>query len=109
MSLRRIMQVLGHQDVHLMKIDVEGYEYPVLAEMQPTDHLPTEISIEFHIGWRLKSATSAGELALVFMHLATLGYGAYAQEVNEVIPNEGCEFSFIRTDVSPAASLMRVL
>eukprot|EP00775_Hariotina_reticulata_P007265 gene7265-7478_t len=106
MSLRRIMEVLGHRDVHLMKIDVEGYEYPVLAEMRPTDHLPTEIAIEFHIGWRLKSASSSGELALVWLHLASLGYATYAHEINEVIPNEGCEFSFIRITpkVSPSSA-----
>eukprot|EP00775_Hariotina_reticulata_P000751 gene751-biopygen1496 len=98
MSLRQVMAKLGHQQVHLMKIDVEGYEYPVLAEMRPTDPLPTEIAIEVHIGWRLKSPSSSGELALVWLHLASLGYATYAYEVNEYIPDEGCEFSFIRVN-----------
>jgi hypothetical protein len=101
MTLRRVKEILGHEDVYLLKIDVEGYEYPVLAEMRPTDRLPTEIAIEIHVGFksgRAKSANSSMELALVYLHLANLGYAVYSQEVNEYIPDKGCEFSFIRLD-----------
>eukprot|EP00775_Hariotina_reticulata_P010692 gene10692-10850_t len=79
-SWANITETLGHQAVHLLKIDIEGYEYPLLAEFKHGDTLPSEIAVELHargdrqIG--LKPRT-AGQLALLFSHLGNLGYAAY--------------------------------
>jgi hypothetical protein len=94
-----ITESLGHTHVDILKMDIEGFEYSVLAGLHTSDELPLQISMEFHT--RLHDvnaalpATAAG-LALVFMHLAELGYGAYSQEVNPMAPDWCSEFSFIR-------------
>jgi hypothetical protein len=98
-SWKNITTTLRHQAVHLLKVDIEGYEYPLLAEFKHGDVLPSEISMELHargdrqIGMK---PTTSGQLALVFSHLANLGYAAYSQEVNVLAPGCCSEFTFIR-------------
>lgn len=58
-SLTTIAKRLGHSKVHLLKMDIEGYEYRVLeglladtmgegSEGQGLDYLPLQISFELH-------------------------------------------------------------
>lgn len=96
-----ITTTLGHPLVHLLKVDIETSEFAVLSQFKPQDALPSEISVEFHVGWSLpahqqNSPNSTAELALVFLHMARLGYAAYSQEVNPIDPRCCCEFSFLR-------------
>lgn len=102
-----ITRALGHPAVHLLKCDIEGFEYPLLAQFHPGDVLPSEISIEFHaastqLTGSLYPAT-AGQLALAFSHLANLGYAAYSQEVNPQAATCCSEFTFMRLPALPAA------
>lgn len=39
---------------------------------------------------------TTGEQALVFLHMANLGYAPYSQEVNALAPYCCCEFTFMR-------------
>ncbi|KXZ48598.1 hypothetical protein GPECTOR_26g501 [Gonium pectorale] len=98
----------GLDAVTILKIDVEGYEYPVLAEWKESSRgLPDQISIELH--WKkfdiphpeglpmLYGRKEFGilDLALFMDHLVDLGYGIVSQEINPGCP--GCsEFTFVR-------------
>lgn len=80
----------------------EGYEHQILPTWHPDNILPDELSIELHAGinpnstgWPTTPQTTA-ELALTFMHLANLGFVAYAQEVNAGAPQCCSEFTFMR-------------
>lgn len=46
--LSTIMAHLGHQTIHLLKIDIEGAEYRVLPDMLVCGITPSVICVEFH-------------------------------------------------------------
>lgn len=86
----------------LPQIDIEGWEYPILAEFKYDDPLPREIAIELHVTNNVNDGNQPNSLtsmAMVFLHLANLGYGAYSQEVNPIDPACCSEFSFMRFKV----------
>ncbi|KXZ45396.1 hypothetical protein GPECTOR_55g302 [Gonium pectorale] len=99
----------GLDSVAILKIDVEGYEYPTLSEWESTSQgLPDQISIELH--WRKFKATPhpAGlpmlygrkdfgvlDLALFISQLVDLGYGIVNQEINPFC-RVCSEFTFVR-------------
>ncbi len=43
-----IMQKLQHEQVDLLKMDVEGAEYDILDGLQHAEHLPRQLLVEFH-------------------------------------------------------------
>lgn len=43
-----ISQTLGHEHIDLLKIDIEGAEYPFIYDMLQHDILPTLLLVEFH-------------------------------------------------------------
>lgn len=47
-TIRTIMDKLGHEDVDLLKIDVEGAEYDILDSLQDVEFLPKQLLVEFH-------------------------------------------------------------
>lgn len=47
-NLETIMQDLGHQQVDLIKMDIEGSEYEVIEALQKTNIRPKQLLIEFH-------------------------------------------------------------
>lgn len=88
-----------------------GHEYPVLADLQPGLVLPAEISIEIHVrmsaDWKLTHLEGSWQngvdmphsplgLAVVFMHLAGLGYAVYSQDINRDWYMCCSEFSLLR-------------
>jgi hypothetical protein len=101
-SWTNITQTLGHQVVHLLKVDIEGFEYPLLAGFRNGDALPSEIAVEVHVETQRQTGYwpgTAGQLALMFSHLANLGYASYSQELNPVAPHCCSEFTMIRLPV----------
>lgn len=86
----QITKELGHQHrtLDVFKIDIEGHEPGVIAELKHNTALPRQIVIEIHL--RPKEATgiqrpaprTPAQLALLMMHFASLGYGIVGQEDN---------------------------
>jgi FkbM family methyltransferase len=50
--LSTIMKMLGHSEIDLLKMDIEGAEYSVLADLLASDIRPHQILVEFHHRWR---------------------------------------------------------
>lgn len=46
--LSTIMKDLGHSRIDLLKMDIEGAEYEVIADMKKAHILPKQILVEFH-------------------------------------------------------------
>ena len=47
-TIRTMMEKLGHRQVDLMKIDVEGAEYLILDGLREGDSLPKQLLVEYH-------------------------------------------------------------
>lgn len=90
-----VTSTLGHNRVHLLKMDIEGSEYDVLSTFRREDQLPDELSMELHV-FSPSIAANVQRLSLIFHQLALLGYATYSQEVNKYAPACCCEYSFIR-------------
>ncbi len=43
-----MMGKLGHEQIDILKIDVEGAEYEVLDGLGEVERLPTQVLVEFH-------------------------------------------------------------
>lgn len=114
-----VTRALQHDYVNLLKIDIEGHEYPVLAALQAGTQsvLPREISIEIHAryvrGWAtthlfgswqngLNLPHTPADMALVFMHLANQGYGVYSAEENADWYMCCSEFTLLRIPTAAA-------
>jgi FkbM family methyltransferase len=87
--LRTILSELGHEQIDILKMDIEGAEYRVLDDMEESGIRPVQLLIEFHhrfpgvgvektrralrglerMGYRLFSASPSGE-ELCFVHEA---------------------------------------
>eukprot|EP00047_Mylnosiga_fluctuans_P010384 m.16007 g.16007 ORF g.16007 m.16007 type:complete len:344 (-) comp3089_c0_seq1:183-1214(-) len=105
-TLPQAMRMIGKRRVDLFKMDIEGFEYDVLAawgssaENLQTAHLPVQISVEVHIAalywgtsffgaddtsnlhWGARDVVTPAELALLLGHLGDLGYGVVNAERN---------------------------
>lgn len=71
----------------LIKMDIEGAEYGVLADLPASGALPAQLLVEFHHRWR---EVGARRTRKAIAGLNTLGY-----RVADVSPN-GMEFTFLR-------------
>lgn len=49
--LSTIMKMLGHGEIDLLKMDIEGAEYGVLADLLACKIRPQQILVEFHHRW----------------------------------------------------------
>ncbi|HXM22017.1 MAG TPA: FkbM family methyltransferase [Terriglobales bacterium] len=49
--LSTIMKMLGHSEIDLLKMDIEGAEYDVLADLLACKIRPQQILVEFHHRW----------------------------------------------------------
>jgi FkbM family methyltransferase len=47
-TIETMMQKLGHEHVDLLKMDVEGAEYEILASLRRGGALPKQLLVEFH-------------------------------------------------------------
>jgi FkbM family methyltransferase len=74
-----IMRKLGHDRIHLLKIDIEGSWYPVVADMIEAGIRPDVIDVEFDSPapiWRVRRITRL---------LQRAGYAAVDQEKDNVV------------------------
>ncbi|EFJ42523.1 hypothetical protein VOLCADRAFT_97397 [Volvox carteri f. nagariensis] len=97
-TYRQFVSALGLQEIPVLKIDVESFEFPLFGEWREHSRsLPEQIAVEVHLHERrlnhseleLRSHWGRGEfgvmdLALFFSHLANLGYGIVSQEMNKL-------------------------
>ena len=86
-----ITRLLGHQHrtLDVFKIDIEGHEPGVLAELRHDTPLPRQIVIELHMyatdrptAIQKPAPRTPAQLSLLVMHMASLGYGVVGQEDN---------------------------
>eukprot|EP00879_Flechtneria_rotunda_P001331 GHRR01001481.1.p1 GENE.GHRR01001481.1~~GHRR01001481.1.p1 ORF type:complete len:390 (+),score=80.39 GHRR01001481.1:272-1441(+) len=100
-----ITHMLGHhhKGVDVAKIDIEGHEPAVLAELRAGVQLPRQIVIELHFRPQQGATAIAApaprtpaQLALLFLHMASLGYGVVGSEDN-IWGEAGCcsEFTLL--------------
>lgn len=90
LRLSEIMQMLDHNHITLLKMDIEGYEYDVYEDIlsETGIQLPEQISFELHyetqmpgLDWFGRQRT-AGELALFSQRLYEAGYRFISREDN---------------------------
>lgn len=127
MSYMQIMNKFHHKRVEVAKVDIELGEWDVLAYFSEAqaDLLPQQLAIEFHYlnfgdgkiftprvpapatpqlfaQWNMMSerkAMGTSDIALLFGHLANLGYGIVHREINPVCAM--CyEYVFLRVEQS---------
>lgn len=85
--LRSLMIKLGHERIDLLKIDIEGAEYEVLASLLDSGDRPVQILVEFH--HRFASIGKAATVDII-RRLRAAGYRIFA------ISSTGREVSFYR-------------
>jgi FkbM family methyltransferase len=86
-SLTTISEKLGHQQIDLMKMDIEGAEYEVLDGLLASPIKPTQLLIEFHHRF---PGIGLKKTADVIERLRRAGYKVFA--ISEI----GREISFLR-------------
>ncbi|MBM3459544.1 MAG: FkbM family methyltransferase, partial [Armatimonadetes bacterium] len=86
--LGTLMEQFGHPTIHLLKLDIEGAEYPVLADLVRSKLDVRQIVVEFHHRWPEFGETKTRE-AVNLLH--TAGFRIFALVKNR-------DYSLIRTD-----------
>jgi hypothetical protein len=101
-TLDKAVAMVGATTLDLLKMDIEGYEYDVFADWDiNTKSLPQQLSFEVHhtnmylgtanhlnmesheqLVWPGVDTITLSQLAVLFMHLAKLGYAIVSQEPN---------------------------
>lgn len=103
----QITRELGHKVIDVAKIDIEGHEAAVLAELRHDIPLPRQVVIEIHMrpqqgvptALAAPAARTPAQVALMFMHMASIGYGVVGEEDN-IWGEAGCcaEFTFLHVE-----------
>jgi FkbM family methyltransferase len=88
-TLKSIMQELGHKNLDLLKMDIEGMEYDVIDDLKAKNILPSQILIEFHHRFKGVGVKKTKECINT---LHSMGYFVY------FVSETGEEISFIRKD-----------
>jgi len=86
--LGTIMNMLGHEQIDLLKMDIEGAEYGVLADMLACGVPVKQLLVEFHHRWP--------QLGIEKTKQAILALNAAGYRIFSVSPS-GEEYSFQRT------------
>lgn len=85
--LGTIMKELGHDQIDLLKMDIEGAEYDVLIDISKSDMRPLQILVEFHHRFPNVGIQKSKE---AIERLRSMGYQLFSvSDTNE-------EFCFIR-------------
>jgi FkbM family methyltransferase len=84
--LSTIMAELGHGRVDLLKLDIEGSEFQVIADMEASTIRPAQLLVEFHHRFK---GIGAQRLAEAITALQRMGYCIFAVSEN------GEEYGFI--------------
>jgi FkbM family methyltransferase len=91
-SLKSIMIELGHKQVDLLKMDIEGAEYQVIDHMKAKNIKPGQLLIGFHHHFE---CVGAKKTVNAVKQLRQMGYLVY------FISETGEDISFIRKDLVP--------
>ena len=92
--LRTIMDKLGHERIDILKMDIEGAEYGVLADLLGSGVPIAQILIEFHHG---RSGVPLSTTQAAVDQLERAGFRAFHESPS------GYEFSFLRPELLPMA------
>jgi FkbM family methyltransferase len=84
--LGTLMSELGHGSLDVLKMDIEGAEYPVIRSLLVSSHRPKQILVEFH--HRFGKATVSDTVAAV-NELRSAGYRLFH------ISESGTDYSFV--------------
>lgn len=87
LRLPTIMETLGHNVIHLLKMDIEGAEYAVLSDLLRSGIHVDQLLVEFHHRWQSvgKEKTSA-----IIRELNQAGYYIFS------VSSSGEEYGFRR-------------
>lgn len=89
LRLQTIAEMLGHQEIAILKMDIEGAEYEVIGDLVKTPTVKVrQVLVEFH-HW-LYPGISVRATHAAIRKLEKAGYKLFA------ISDKGLEFSFIR-------------
>eukprot|EP00878_Enallax_costatus_P012503 GHUV01013058.1.p1 GENE.GHUV01013058.1~~GHUV01013058.1.p1 ORF type:complete len:623 (+),score=48.64 GHUV01013058.1:389-2257(+) len=107
-SLHEIVTVLNHsRGIDAMKIDVKGADAQVLAQLKANGPLPRQVAVTLHnqppkgqhTDLPADTGRSVAQLAVMFMHLANLGYGITNRRDNTEGHCDGCAgFSWLQVE-----------
>ena len=110
-TLNDALRIADVEEVSLLKMDIEGFEFDVVSHWTEAAVLPSQLSMEIHRGNPAHDQfMSAVDLALFFLHLSNLGYGIVSKENNPVgsmhepgqriqaLAPQASEFTFIRIE-----------
>jgi FkbM family methyltransferase len=89
--VRTIMDLLGHERIDLLKMDVEGAEYDVLADLIASGVRVQQLLVEFHHRWPEVGVRKTREA------IATLDQAGF--RIFDVSP-AGFEYSFLATQAT---------
>jgi hypothetical protein len=89
MTLSEIQARLGHNQVDLLKMDIEGFEWPIfdswpeLTGVSTSDFVyPMQITVEIHYQTRFLSLKSPEDIVRLQAHLLRLGYAVMVRDDN---------------------------
>jgi FkbM family methyltransferase len=85
-TLQTLQRRLGHPQIDVLKMDVEGFEYDVIRSLGNEDTRPGHILVEFHHG--MYRATARDTIDAV-AHLQALGYRIF------FVSDTGREYGFV--------------
>jgi hypothetical protein len=85
-----IMSMLGHRQIDLLKLDIEGAEYDVIENIVSEKVRIGQLCVEFHHRWR---EIGSRRTDLAIDRLRSFGYRLF-----HVSPS-GEEFSFLNTQI----------
>ena len=86
-SLKTIMSELGHSQIDLLKIDIEGCECDVLEQMIDDRIFPKYLSVDFDLGWTGEALQDRNRCIKVINKLTTNGY--------QILYSNGPDYSFM--------------
>ncbi|MBX3329770.1 MAG: FkbM family methyltransferase [Nitrospira sp.] len=73
-TLKTVMQTLGHSDLSLLKLDVEGAEYEILASLLDGDIRPAVLCVEFDEGYNALDEEYLTRIVNMVSRVKTGGY-----------------------------------
>ena len=84
-QLSTIMNELGHTDINLLKMDIEGSEYEVIRSLESSSIRPKQLLVEFH--HRFPEIGPSKTLSAI-QELREIGYQLFS------VSDSGEEFGF---------------
>ncbi|HYL67633.1 MAG TPA: FkbM family methyltransferase [Candidatus Limnocylindria bacterium] len=85
--LSTIMKMLGHERIHLLKMDIEGSEYAAIEDLHTSGVAVDQLLVEFHHRWK---ELGVQQTAKTVRNLHRAGYRIF-----DVSPS-GEEYSFLK-------------